>query len=141
MLFIYREDYYVASREPKAPKDDDDIKIVEAYQQWQQDMGRVYGMAEVIVAKQRHGSTGKVRAQVRQPHHQVQRRGRRRLSAGDAQLATRLVPEGGGMRASARVRRPQSIYGPMSSLLSGCSIFCGGPGASSSAFAIFLSQP
>ena len=47
--------------EPKAPKDDDDLKIVEAYQQWQQDMGRVYGMAEVIVAKQRHGSTGKVR--------------------------------------------------------------------------------
>src|SRR4051812_1527023 len=61
VLFIYREDYYVAAREPKAPKDDDDIKIVEAYQQWQQDMGRVYGTAEVIVAKQRHGSTGKIR--------------------------------------------------------------------------------
>src|SRR6476660_5359489 len=61
VLFIYREDYYVGSREPKAPKDDDDIKIVEAYAQWQQDMGRVYGLSEVIVAKQRHGSTGKVR--------------------------------------------------------------------------------
>jgi replicative DNA helicase len=61
VLFVYREDYYVTAREPKAPKDDDDIKIVEAYQQWQQDMGRVYGLAELIVAKQRHGSTGKVR--------------------------------------------------------------------------------
>ena len=61
VLFIYREDYYVGSREPKAPKDDDDLKIVEAYQQWQQDMDRVYGLAEVIVAKQRHGSTGKIR--------------------------------------------------------------------------------
>ena len=31
--------------------------------------------AELIVAKQRHGATGKVTAEVRQPHHQVQRPG------------------------------------------------------------------
>ena len=31
------------------------------YQQWQDDMERVYGLAELIVAKQRHGSTGKVK--------------------------------------------------------------------------------
>ena len=29
--------------------------------EWQEEMARVYGRAELIVAKQRHGSTGKVR--------------------------------------------------------------------------------
>jgi replicative DNA helicase len=61
VMFIYREDYYVAAREPKKPIDGDDAKAWEAYEQWQRDMERVYGMAEVIVAKQRHGATGKVR--------------------------------------------------------------------------------
>ena len=61
VLFVYREDYYVAAKEPKRPMDGDDAKIFEAYEQWQRDMERVYGMAELIVAKQRHGATGKVK--------------------------------------------------------------------------------
>jgi replicative DNA helicase len=61
VMFIYREDYYVASREPKRPMDGDDAKIFEAYEQWQRDMERVYGTAELLVAKQRHGATGKVK--------------------------------------------------------------------------------
>jgi len=59
--FVFREDYYVQSREPKRPIDGDDAKTHEAHAAWAADMERVYGLAELIVAKQRHGSTGKVR--------------------------------------------------------------------------------
>ena len=61
VLFIYREDYYVASREPKRPVEGDEAKIHEAHEEWARDMGRVYGLAELLVSKQRHGATGKVR--------------------------------------------------------------------------------
>jgi replicative DNA helicase len=59
--FVFREDYYVNAKEPKRPMDGDDAKVFEAHEQWMLDMQRVYGLAEVIVAKQRHGATGKVK--------------------------------------------------------------------------------
>ncbi|WP_126173084.1 replicative DNA helicase [Altericroceibacterium xinjiangense] len=59
--FVYREDYYVASREPKRPVESDEAKIHDAHASWAAEMERVYGLAELIVAKQRHGATGKVR--------------------------------------------------------------------------------
>ena len=58
--FVFREDYYTAQREPKRPMEGDDTKIFEDHAKWAADMERVYGLAELIVAKQRHGATGKV---------------------------------------------------------------------------------
>ncbi|WP_082125042.1 replicative DNA helicase [Aurantiacibacter luteus] len=59
--FIFREDYYIGTREPKRPIESDDAKVHDAHAAWAAEMERVYGLAELIVAKQRHGSTGKVR--------------------------------------------------------------------------------
>jgi replicative DNA helicase len=59
--FVYREEYYVNSREPKRPIEGDDAKVHDAHAEWMRDMERVYGMAELIIAKQRHGATGKVK--------------------------------------------------------------------------------
>ncbi|RZL76360.1 MAG: replicative DNA helicase, partial [Sphingomonas sp.] len=36
-------------------------KIFEDHASWAAEMERVYGLAELIIAKQRHGATGKVR--------------------------------------------------------------------------------
>jgi replicative DNA helicase len=53
VLFVYREDYYLASKQPADDHPD--------FSKWKEDMERAYGRAELIVAKQRHGATGKVR--------------------------------------------------------------------------------
>ncbi len=52
VMFVFRESYYVNNREPTEGTPEHDV--------WLQDMERVQGKAEVIVAKQRHGPVGKV---------------------------------------------------------------------------------
>ncbi len=61
VLFVYREEYYVKSKEPKRPMEGDDAKTFDEHARWLQDLQRVEGLAELIIAKQRHGATGKVK--------------------------------------------------------------------------------
>ncbi len=59
--FVFREDYYVNNTEPKFPTENDPSDVHDKYEAWRQKMEQVTGLAELIVAKQRHGSTGRVR--------------------------------------------------------------------------------
>jgi replicative DNA helicase len=52
VMFIFREEYYVQRREPREDTPE--------HHAWMEEMDQVHNLAEVIVAKQRHGPTGKV---------------------------------------------------------------------------------
>jgi replicative DNA helicase len=58
VLFVYREDYYVRALEPKRPSESDPQEVFDKHDAWRTKLMPIEGMAEVIVAKQRHGATG-----------------------------------------------------------------------------------
>ena len=52
VLFVYREEYYLTTKEPRAGTPE--------HEKWQNEMDAVHGKAEVIIGKQRHGPTATV---------------------------------------------------------------------------------
>jgi replicative DNA helicase len=55
VMFVFREEYYLRNREPRAGTDE--------HFKWMAEMEAVHGKAEVIIGKQRHGPTGTVQMQ------------------------------------------------------------------------------
>jgi len=53
VMFIFREEYYESRHEPREGTPE--------HHAWQENMDRIHNIAEVIVAKQRHGPTGKAK--------------------------------------------------------------------------------
>jgi replicative DNA helicase len=51
-MFVFREEYYLKSREPEAGSPD--------HPKWVEKMERVHRRAEVMVEKHRHGATNKI---------------------------------------------------------------------------------
>lgn len=58
VLFVFREQYYLERAEPVRRENETDEKYHERHERWKQRCEEVYGLAEVIVAKQRHGPIG-----------------------------------------------------------------------------------
>jgi replicative DNA helicase len=52
VMFVFREEYYLANKEPRAGTPE--------HEKWQLDMSLAHGKAEIIIGKQRHGPTGSV---------------------------------------------------------------------------------
>ena len=65
VMFIYRDEYYLAAARPKHMAYDNEDKFQTALDKWQRDMELVHNKADLIIEKQRHGPTGRSRCSSR----------------------------------------------------------------------------
>ena len=61
VMFIYREQYYLERAEPQQKPEEDSHKHQERYVKWQALCEQAHNLAEILVAKQRHGPIGTVK--------------------------------------------------------------------------------
>src|SRR5690606_560637 len=63
VMFIYREQYYHERSEPSQRADESEEKYLERHDRWKEHGEKVHNVAEVNIAKQRHGPVGSVALQ------------------------------------------------------------------------------
>jgi replicative DNA helicase len=63
VMFIYRQEYYEERAEPKSSGTESSVSFHEKYLKWQENLKNCKNIADVIVAKQRHGPIGTLQLQ------------------------------------------------------------------------------
>ena len=58
VLFVYREEYYLSKSEPEQKPEESFDTYQIRHSRWVEKSEKAHGKAEIIIAKQRHGSTG-----------------------------------------------------------------------------------
>ena len=58
VMFIYRQEYYEERGEPKSSGTETSVSFTERYIKWQENLEKCKNLADIIIAKQRHGPIG-----------------------------------------------------------------------------------
>jgi replicative DNA helicase len=61
VMFLFREEYYLSRAEPTRRPDESDDKFNDRHDRWRERCEATFGLAEVIIAKQRHGPIGTIK--------------------------------------------------------------------------------
>ncbi len=61
VMFVFREQYYLERSEPTRRPDESDEKFNDRFERWRQRCEEMHNVAEIIVAKQRHGPIGSIK--------------------------------------------------------------------------------
>lgn len=61
VMFVYREDYYLAMQEPTKPTTESTAAVSQKHAEWTTRVQSAAGLSELVIAKQRHGATGSVK--------------------------------------------------------------------------------